>query len=625
MDATENIRPGAVDAAPSSLILSLLTEIHDQIKGDDRGALASYIPELTRMDPALFGICLATADGHVYAVGDCDHPFTIQSISKAFVYGLALSDRGEQEVLAKVGVEPSGEAFNAIVFDERGNRPFNPMVNAGAIATTALVNGADFPHRLARILDSFRRYAGHPLAIDEAVFASEKATGHRNRAIAFLELNFGMIDEPVDEHLDLYFKQCSILVTARDLAVMAATLANGGINPLTRERAITGRYVRSMLSVMTSCGMYDYSGEWLFRVGLAAKSGVGGGVIAVLPGQFGLGVFSPRLDEYGNSVRGVRVCEEISSRFGLHTFDIHAPAAGVLRRRYRGNLVASKRQRTPAEMAVLTERGGDILVYELQGELHFITVEQVLFDIERDEPSTRYFVLNGKRVSRLDASGRSLLIAARDRLAALGKQLLFARFPDEVRSYLLTGDPATWPQPSFFSDLDIAIEWCEARILDRHPPEGSIAVGTPVPLAGMDLTAGFSAEELAELEALVLVRSYTAGEAIFREGDPADAVCMLCAGSANVELRVTGETRQKRLASIGPGVTFGETALLTGGSRTADVIAHGPTLCYVLAASAIDELLQRCPAAAVKVLRNLGVSLANRLAAANREIRALEE
>jgi glutaminase len=198
------------------------------------------------------------------------------------------------------------------------------MVNAGAIAAASLVKGDGPTERLGHVLEAFQRYAGRPLGVDMAVFTSERATGHRNRAIAYLMRNFDMIDDPVEESLDLYFKQCAILVTCRDLAVMAAAVANRGVNPITGERAIAPEYVRDLLSIIYTCGMYDYAGEWAYRVGLPAKSGVGGGIMAVSPGQAGIGIFSPLLDEHGNSVRGIRVCEELSDRFGLHIFDHRA-------------------------------------------------------------------------------------------------------------------------------------------------------------------------------------------------------------------------------------------------------------------------------------------------------------
>jgi glutaminase len=224
-------------------------------------------------------------------------------------------------VLAKVGVEPTGEAFNAIVLDEASNRPFNPMVNAGAIATADLVKGKDYPERVGRLMALFGRYCGRQMYVDNSVFMSERMTGHRNRAIGHLMLNFGMVGERVEESLELYFQQCSVLVNCRDLAVMGATLANGGVNPLTGERAIQQPYVKYLLSIMHSCGMYDYAGEWAYRVGIPSKSGVGGGIVGVVPGQFGIGVFSPPLDAKGNSVRGIQVCQELSQRFGLHVFE----------------------------------------------------------------------------------------------------------------------------------------------------------------------------------------------------------------------------------------------------------------------------------------------------------------
>ena len=192
------------------------------------------------------------------------------------------------------------------------------MINAGAIATAAMVDGSDSPAKMERTIELMSRFAGAPLAFDESVYRSERDTGHRNRAIAYLLRNAGILDEDVDDVLDRYFRQCSMLVTCADLATMAATLANGGENPRTGERVIDNDYVAHMLSVMATCGMYDYAGSWLYRVGMPAKSGVAGGIIAVLPGQLGVGVFSPRLDACGNSVRGVAVCEALSKEFDLH-------------------------------------------------------------------------------------------------------------------------------------------------------------------------------------------------------------------------------------------------------------------------------------------------------------------
>ena len=302
-------------------LMAVLNDLHLRFQADDSGATADYIPELAKANPDWFGICVATADGQLYEIGEFDQRFTIQSISKPFVYGLALEDWGREHVLSRVGVEPTGDAFNSIIKLDASNRPHNPCVNAGAIATTSMIRGGDPTTRLNRVLDMFGRYFGRRVDVDMSVFMSERTTGHRNRAIAHLMLNFGMIESNVEEILDLYFQQCSIVVSCRDLAMMGATLANRGVNPITGERAIDSEYIRDLLTVMYTCGMYDYAGEWAYTVGLPAKSGVAGGIVAVVPGKLGIAVYSPPLDARGHSVRGIRVCEALSQNFGMHMFD----------------------------------------------------------------------------------------------------------------------------------------------------------------------------------------------------------------------------------------------------------------------------------------------------------------
>ncbi len=304
-----------------ALLQTFLNDLLIKYQPLSEGKVADYIPELAKMNSNWFGICIATADGRIFEAGDTEQLFTIQSISKVFVHGLALEDHGRDYLLTRVGVEPTGDAFNAIVLDEASKRPHNPMVNAGAIATTSLIGGHGPTERLNRLLAMFHRYIGHDLFIDMATFMSERTTGLRNKAMAYLMQHFGMVDHRVDEALDLYFQQCSVMVSCRDLAVMAATLANHGVNPLTGDRAVDERYIRDILSVMYTCGMYNYAGEWAYTVGIPAKSGVSGGIIAVVPNQIGIAVFSPPLDSRGNSVRGVKVCEELSQHFGLHLLD----------------------------------------------------------------------------------------------------------------------------------------------------------------------------------------------------------------------------------------------------------------------------------------------------------------
>lgn len=284
-----------------------------------------YGPERAGEEQDQFAISLVTVDGDVHEVGDEQLSFPLQSLSKVFTYALALADHGPETVLRRVGVEPSGDEFSSITFDVRHNRPYNPMVNAGALVTSSLVTGRNTGEQLDRILTCLADFAGHSrLTVDQDIFSREMDTRDHNRATAYLMRSLGMLHGDVESILALYLRQCSVRVTCRDLAVMAATLANGYVNPLSRQRALPRNRVRDVLSVMYTCGMYNYAGQWAFEVGVPAKSGVSGGILAVIPGKMGIGVFSPGLDPQGNSVRGIRVCEEIADRLGLHVFATEA-------------------------------------------------------------------------------------------------------------------------------------------------------------------------------------------------------------------------------------------------------------------------------------------------------------
>lgn len=300
---------------------TVLDALHEKYAGLDDGAVASYIPELAKTDPNLFGIVAVTTEGEVCGVGDVAVRFTLQSSSKPFTYGMALEDNGREAVLEKVAVEPVGKQFNAIVLDEKTGRPPNPMMNAGALVIASLLEGDTMTEKLNRILAMFQRYSGREMYFDGVIFTSERRTSFRNLAMANLLRASGVIEMDADDVLDLYIQQCAVVATVTDLAMMAATLANNGVNPLTGERALAQKYVRDVLSVMNSCGMYDSSGEWAYRVGIPAKSGVSGAIFGVLPNKMGIAVFSPPLDERGHSVRGVKVFEALSEQLCLHIFD----------------------------------------------------------------------------------------------------------------------------------------------------------------------------------------------------------------------------------------------------------------------------------------------------------------
>jgi glutaminase len=311
-------------------IEGLLEGLHAAHEANRDGTVADYIPELTKVPPDLFGLAVTTTDGRTIGVGDCHAPFTIQSVSKVFTFAMLLDLVGREEVYAMVGVQPSSDPFNTITLDARNNRPFNPMINTGAIAVAARLRETLGPNAFEQILETLGRAAGRPLEVDEAVFQSERATGHRNRAIGHLLRGAGVFESPVDEVLDVYFRQCSILVTAADLATMGATLANLGAHPVTRDLVFGLDAVRDTLSVMFSCGMYDGAGDWATRVGLPAKSGVSGGIMGVVNRQLGVSIFSPRVDEAGNSVRGKLCCTHLSETLGLHSFDPTNPGSSFL-------------------------------------------------------------------------------------------------------------------------------------------------------------------------------------------------------------------------------------------------------------------------------------------------------
>lgn len=304
-----------------SQIQEIVDSVYEKYKNVDDGDVATYIPELGKADPKHFGICLATVEGHVFRAGDFDKEFTIQSMCKPFAFQMALEQHGIQQVLKHVGVEPSGDAFNSIELDAKNTRPFNPMINAGAIAVASLIKKSPVDAGVQAFVEKMSQAAGRPLRIDPDVLQSETLTGNRNRAIAYLMRNFGIIDEEVNESLHQYFAQCSLLVTCQDVAWMAATLANMGMNPNSGKRVFDFQFIKYVLTVMFTCGLYDYAGGWAYEVGLPAKSGVGGGIFGVVNRQLGISVYSPRLDAQGNSVRGILASKELAGHFGLHAFD----------------------------------------------------------------------------------------------------------------------------------------------------------------------------------------------------------------------------------------------------------------------------------------------------------------
>ena len=378
-----------------SPIPSYLDEVLQSVAADRTGVLANYIPELAEVDPERLGASIAMVDGELYASGDTDSLFTIQSISKPFVYALALADRGFERVLDKVGVEPSGEPFNEISLEDSSGRPLNPMINAGAITTHSLVGTETMnpAERMERVISGLSAFAGRSLDVDEAVYSSEIEHAHRNLAIAHMLRSHDILTENPTGVVEGYTRQCSLLVTVQDLAMMAATLANYGIQPVTGEQVVPKTVVRQVLSVMFTCGMYNAAGDWATQVGIPAKSGVGGGIIGAVPGQLGLATFSPRLDVHGNSVRGVSLFERFSSDMGMHVMNIPTVARSAIRANYR---IGSCEKITQ--------------VIQLQGRIRFAGAERVIREIVDTHYTGTRIALDVTRVYSVDEVAQHMLL-----------------------------------------------------------------------------------------------------------------------------------------------------------------------------------------------------------------------
>jgi glutaminase len=604
---------------PPHPLLSTLQAIHAELASNVNGEVATYIPELGLANPDHFGIAITTVDGHSYGVGNWDVPFTIQSISKPFVYGLALDDAGVDAVLERVGVEPSGDAFNAISLEPGTGRPRNPMINAGAIASAGLVRPTADATPFERIRRMLSLYAGRELDVDEAVFLSEKETGHRNRAIGHLLRNAGIVEGDVDGVCDTYFRQCSVRITCGDLSMMAATLAAGGRNPQTGARAVQVENVERLLSVMSSCGMYDFAGSWLYRIGMPAKSGVGGGVLAVMPGQFGIGVFSPRLDQFGNSVRGVAACERLSAEFGLHLLRPPLSVESVIRGMHPLSQLMSKRQRPPAEVRAIEEAGRSALVVQLQGPLVFSTAEVALRHVLDRAPAGALVVFDLRRVTGMDEPVGRLFAQFAAAARATGGATLFGGVTRGHPAFAFLSRALPPADGQLIEAIDDALERCEQIVLERA---GIQEAAAPSSLAGHPLFTSLGTDALEQVAKVAVKREEPAGTVIVRRGAAPEAIYALVAGLVEVAL-VRPDGSRHRLSTFGPGAMFGELALVDAQPRSADVVARTGVTFYEIPVAALARLEAAGVPLRGQFVQVVAQELARRLRRANTEIEAL--
>ncbi len=581
-----------------SPIESYLKKIHQEIAELKDGKPYSTIPAMANVDPDNFGICLTTVDGYTYEIGDTRQEFTIQSISKPFTYGLALADLGMEAVDAKVDVEPSGDSFNEISLAPGTGRPANAMINAGALTATSLVRSAGGNTRFKRILNTYSAFAGRQLSVDEEIFESELDHGHRNRALAYLLRSFNILESDPAPVISDYFRQCSVQVTCLDLSVMAATLANAGRNPLTGKEVLGISEVERVLSVMATSGMYDDAGSWLSNVGMPAKSGVGGGTIAVLPGQVGLAVYSPPLDAHGSSVRGVATAERLSNDMELHFVRAARTGRSAIRSTYDITGAPSGIRRNDEAMDILREHGHRARVIELNGDLLFAGTESMVRELSSLGEDVALVILDLRRVDEVAGVSLRLLAEVRENLVAAGRELVLI---DADGSLAETFKDVDRGVPTF-DTRTAAVEWCENELIGRYGDE--LCLPDEVEVADCPALSPLSAEDVDALAARMEERTYADRDVIRRVGQRFGGVFFILSG--RIETSVPGPTGGRvKLTTLSAGMTFGELALGSSDRQETTVKAVGKVRLQVLTAEAITSIEEEDPRLGVELWKAL--------------------
>lgn len=579
-----------------SPVLSYLRQVHADLEGLRDGVPYSLGDPRTAVDPDDFGIALATVDGYVYEVGDTEKAFLLQSISKPFSYGLAFADHGAAAVDAKVDVEPSGDPFSEISLNAETGRPANAMINAGALAVASMIKGSGGRSAIRRIVELYSACAGRPLRVDGYGFQAELRNSDRNHALAYLLSSAGIIENRPTAALETYLRQCSVQVTCRDLAVMAATLANGGTNPVTGDEALGLDAVERVLSVMMTSGMYDDAGDWVVSVGMPAKSGVGGGIIAVLPGQAGLAVYSPPLDLHGNSVRGVAACRRISRDTGMHFVRAARSGRSAIRSNVTVDLEPSITRRTDAAARVLAEHGHRAAVVELTGDLFFAGTESVVRELSGLADTVELVVVDARDVDEVGRPAPEMFVRVYELLAGAHRRLVLVD-PDGVFEGAVPQDGV--PR---FDSRDRAVAYCEDRLLERYgTPESSPDV---LPAAESPALAVLDDDDIRAITARMERRSFDDGEIVRRIGQRFGGVYFILSGTVGVTATENDGTRV-RVSTLSAGMTFGDLALGDDDRQETTAKAEGPVETTVLSAETIEQIEQEDPRLAVQLWRAL--------------------
>lgn len=541
--------PSVTDTMGPSPLDNALHNIREALKTIDDGEVNDSILALAEADRSDFGIVIATADGHVYEAGDSRKCFSIQSISKTFTYAMALEDHGFDHVDSKIDVEPSGDAFNEISIDPESKVPANPMINAGAIAATWLVNNTEEKGRRERILETYSACAGRRLDLDIDMQKQEHDAGDRNRALGWLLASVGVIEGDPTDALEDYFAQCCVMVDTKDLALMGATLASGGVNPRTGQRVFQPGTVERILSVMNSCGMYDDAGDWFVRVGLPAKSGVGGGIIAVVPGQLAVATFSPALNEHGTSVRGKAACEHISQSMDLHFARGPRPTRSTVRSITSLSQSPSLMRRDEHSRELLAHGCRDIAVIDIQGDLMFPGVEDAMRTMRRVAVDAEALVVDFTLTDEIAAFTLRMLAAAAENVREHGRDV-----------YFVIGESweHDWGEIPVFSSRDEALIHVEDRVLEAmHESKVHEDVSDEEVLIDSDLLRRTGEDMARRIWKYSHAVHVPAGQYLPEEQAVPNSVHLVIQGTAQIVAESPdGTTRAIR--GLRPGTVFGD-------------------------------------------------------------------
>jgi glutaminase len=637
-----------------------LSEMLDNIRPMTAGTVNPVTETAVQPDLSKVAITLTTVNGYQYSSGDSDHKFAIQSIAKVFSYGLALDDLGPTEVSKKVDVEPSGDPFNEISLQSGSGRPANPMINAGAIATVGLIKGrggVDRLSRITRIMDLAAEGSPGELEINRTVYHAENINGHRNRALAWLLRSFEIIDSDPEPVVQDYFLECSTDITTENLSMMAATLANKGVNPVTGREVFSEETTRQVLAVMMTCGMYDAAGNWMIDIGLPAKSGVDGGIMVVVPGQLGIGVYSAPLDEHGNSVRGAAAIRRVTRDLGLHYADA-SPLGGSTLRAHYSLADASLGVVRSTELSRITSQFGDrCQILELSGDLGFAETETMARTIVGLDDEVTMVIIDFQGVDDFGRAAVLMLASLASHWRDDGKDVIFIDWTEtlveHILDYIAVRDDLELPDPRekakaasaghielpldseeveqeisgefrLFDNRSAALEWAELRLAHRYarqilPTDDAPREPSTAPV--FDFLDDHDVNVLAEY---MEQRSYAAGTVIRRVGQPFGGIYFIRTG--RVELAAEGEDDTRyRHVYLSPGSTFGEFALSYTGRQLTTIRAIDDVEVLVLSAQKIAEIEKSEPHLAIRLWTAIAREAYTVLEQSSREAGAREE